>query len=181
MRKLLLTFLILLNTLLALGVDEGFLRPAPPPENSFPEGELPMFPIGPSTPTTGKDVDEYGQIRMLEKTFNVNLESKVNVFVPLEVITDVHLEGSVVGDQVLDIPFEVELNREPEKENYYVIKYSENLLDIDNDGLMDTYIHSPEYVNDKVSKDNFVRIYGGNISKEGTYKKDIYLTVEIGN
>lgn len=135
----------------------------------------------PSIPTTGRDINEKGEIRLLEKTFTVMLESKVNVFVPLEVITDINIEGTVIGDQVLDIPFDIELNRKPEKENYYSIKYNENLLDLDNDGLKDTYIYSPKYINDKISKDNFVRVYGENISKEGTHKKDVYITVEVGH
>ena len=182
MKKLVLICLMLINTIFSFGVDEGFTNSNPfPPNFELLEGKLPMIPVAPNIPTTGKDEDEYGQIRLLENTYTVMLESKMNVFVPLEIITDIDIEQNVIGDQIVDVPFEIELNREPEKKNYYSIKYSENLLDIDQDGVYDTYIHSPEYINEKVSKDNFVRIYGGNISKEGTHKKDIYLTVEIGN
>lgn len=199
MKKLIIMILVIFNTLLTLGADsisernsssggiisgnnngEGGFNPFPP-DFIFPEGEIPEIPLGPTVPTTGRDVDELGQVRLLEKTYTVILESKVNIFVPLEVITDIDIETTVVGDQIVDIPFEIELNRKPEKENYYSIKYSENIIDIDGDGTADTYIFSPKYINDKVSKDNFVRIYGENISKEGTHKKDVYITVEIGS
>lgn len=201
MRRVILLAVFLLNTLLMLGIDtasnsnsnvdsgfinknsiidEGGYNPFPP-DFVFPEGEIPEIPLGPTIPTTGRDVDELGQVRLLEKTYTVMLESKVNIFVPLEVITDIDIETTVIGDQIVDVPFEIELNREPEKKDYYSIKYSENIIDIDGDGTPDTYIFSPKYINEKVSKDNFVRIYGENITKEGTHKKDIYITVEIGN
>ena len=197
MKKLIIMILVLFNTLFILGDEnsisngasniggvgsneEGGVNPFPP-DFIFPEGEIPEIPLGPTVPTTGKDTDEFGQVRLLEKTYTVMLESKVNIFVPLEVITDINIETTVVGDQIVDIPFEIELNRKPEKENYYSIRYSENIIDIDGDGTPDTYIFSPKYINEKVSKDNFVRIYGENITKEGTHKKDIYITVEIGS
>lgn len=194
MRKILIIMTLLLTTLLAMGndsgVDNGFTNKNPgleggfnpfPPNFVFPEGEIPEIPLGPTVPTTGQDKDELGQIRLLEKTYTVMLESKVNIFVPLEVITDIDIEATVIGDQIVDVPFEIELNREPEKKDYYSVRYSENIIDIDGDGKPDTYIFSPKYINEKVSKDNFVRIYGENISKEGTHKKDIYITVEIGS
>lgn len=143
--------------------------------------ELPLFPLNPSIPIKGEDIEESGDIRTLEKTYTVMVEAKVNVFVPLEVITDINIKESVIGDQILDIPFEIELNRKPEKNDYYTIKYSENIIDIDSDGEYDTYIFSPQYINDKVSRDNFVRVYGESISREGTYRKDVYITVEIGD
>lgn len=142
---------------------------------------MPLFPLNPSIPIKGEDIEESGDIRTLEKTYTVMVEAKVNVFVPLEVITDINIKESVIGDQILDIPFEIELNRKPEKNDYYTIKYSENIIDIDSDGEYDTYIFSPQYINDKVSRDNFVRVYGESISREGTYRKDVYITVEIGD
>lgn len=72
------------------------------------------------------------------------------------------------------------MNRKPEKQNYYSVKYSESVIDIDNDGKPDTYIHSPKYINERISKDNYVKIYGENISKEGKHKKTVYITVEVG-
>lgn len=197
MKKIIIIILVLLNTLFALGKESNIFIESPnigkvenneeggfnpfPPDFIFPDGEIPEIPIGPTIPTTGRDVDELGQVRLLEKTYTVMLESKVNIFVPLEVITDINIETTVIGDQIVDIPFEIELNRKPEKENYYSIKYSENIIDIDGDGMPDTYIFSPKYINEKISKDNFVRIYGENITNEGTHKKDVYITVEIGS
>lgn len=145
----------------------------------IPGVEVPLIPLYPAIPTKGENIEE-DEVRQLEKTYTVMMESKVNVFVPLEVISDINLEATVVGDQELELPFEVELNRKPEKSNYYVLKYSQNILDIDGDGQNDTYIYSPPYINDKIIKNNYVKIYGGKISKEGTHKKDVYITVEVG-
>ena len=142
---------------------------------------MPLVPLNPSIPIGGEDIEENGDIRILEKTYTVMLEAKVNVFVPLEVITDIDIKGTVIGEQILDIPFEIELNRKPEKENYYSIKYSENVIDIDADGKFDTYIFSPQYINERVVKDNFVRVYGENISQEGAYRKNVYITIEVGD
>ncbi len=119
--------------------------------------------------------------RVLEKTFTVLLEERVNVFVPLEIISDVNIEATLIGDQSVEIPFEVELNREPEKRDYYSIKYSESVIDIDKDGEIDTYIYSPSYINDRVSKDNFIKIYGDKITTDGKHKKNVYMEVEVGN
>ncbi|WP_291255901.1 hypothetical protein [Fusobacterium sp.] len=154
------------------------------PELNIPplttEGTYPMIPLLPAIPTKGEN-RENDEVRKLEKTYTVMLESRVNVFVPLEVISDINIDAVLVGDQIAEIPFEIELNRKPEKKDYYSIKYSENILDIDNDGQMDTYIYSPQYINEKISKDNTVKIYGEKISKEGTHKKKVYVTVEVGN
>lgn len=72
------------------------------------------------------------------------------------------------------------MNRRPEKNNYYSIKYSDMVFDIDNDGEEDTYIYSPKYINERIETNNYVKIYGERISNEGSYKKRIYMTVEIG-
>lgn len=77
--------LVIFNTLLTLGADstsggnsssggiingnnsgEGGFNPFPP-NFTFPEGEIPEIPLGPTVPTTGRDVDELGQVRLLEK------------------------------------------------------------------------------------------------------------------
>lgn len=176
MKKIILGFMIVTNLLLAN--QEGDKTN----NNMFPVipgVEVPLIPLFPAIPNKGENV-EANEIRQLEKTYTVMMESKVNVFVPLEVISDINLEATVIGDQELELPFEVELNRKPEKKNYYTLKYSQNILDIDGDGQNDTYIYSPPFINDKVVKDNYVKIYGGKISKEGTHKKDVYITVEVG-
>lgn len=144
------------------------------------EETIPLIPLIPAIPTKGEN-KENNEIRKLEKVYTVMLESKVNVFVPLEIISDINIDTVLIGDQIAEIPFDIELNKKPEKQNYYSIKYSENILDIDNDGQMDTYIYSPQYINEKVSKNNSVKIYGEKISKEGIHKKNVYVTVEVGN
>lgn len=119
-------------------------------------------------------------VRYLEKVYNVYLDMKVNVYVPLEIVSDVNIYATVLGNEILEIPFDLELNRKPEKNNYYSIKYSDIVLDIDNDGEDDTYIYSPKYINERVETNNYVKIYGEKISNEGIYKKRIYMTVEVG-
>ena len=119
-------------------------------------------------------------VRYLEKVYNVYLDMKVNVYVPLEIVSDVNIDATVLGNEILEIPFDLELNRKPEKNNYYSIKYSDMVLDIDNDGEDDTYIYSPKYINERVETNNYVKIYGEKISNEGIYKKRIYMTVEVG-
>lgn len=139
--------------------------------------ELPLIPV---LPNTVENIDADGNIRNLEKNYTVMVEAKVNIFVPLEIVSDINIEATVYGDQVLEVPFEIELNKEPEKKNYYKLKYSETEIDIDNDGRADTYIYSPEFVNTRYIKDNFVRIHGDKISQEGDYTKKVYVTVEAG-
>lgn len=41
--------------------------------------ELPLFPLNPSIPTKGEDIEESGDIRTLEKTYTVMVEAKVNI------------------------------------------------------------------------------------------------------
>lgn len=162
--------------------EEIFIPAIPlPPEILKPENlENPNneFAI-PEIKKSGIDIDGE-ELRYLEKTYTVMMEAKVNVFIPLEVVSDLDIETTIIGDQVKEIPFEIELNRVPEKKDYYSIKYSESILDIDGDGNFDTYIHSPKYINQKISKDNYVKIYGEKISKEGKHSKTIYVTVEVG-
>ncbi|WP_297597276.1 hypothetical protein [uncultured Cetobacterium sp.] len=133
----------------------------------------------PEIKKSGEDIDGE-DLRYLEKTYTVMVEAKVDVFIPLEVVSDINIEETIIGNQIKEIPFEIELNRTPEKKDYYSIKYSETVIDIDMDGKPDTYIYSPKYINEKISKDNYVKIYGEKITKEGTHRKKIYVTVEVG-
>lgn len=179
MRKIILFFVILNIFSYGLENKPDFTPPIPlPPEISNPENPNDDFKI-PDIKTSGEDIDN-NELRYLEKTYTVMLEAKVDVFIPLEVITDIDLETTLIGNQVKEIPFDIELNRKPEKQNYYSIKYSETVLDIDGDGKNDTYISSPKYINERIGKDNYVKIYGENISKEGKHKKTVYITVEVG-
>ena len=107
------------------------------------------------------------------------LEAQVKVSVPLEIISDVDIETLVIDDEKLEIPFDIELNKEPDIKDYYRIKYSENNIDIDKDGQVDTIIYSPKFLNTRIVEDNIVSIDGSKISKEGTHKKKIYMTIEV--
>lgn len=146
---------------------------------NFPS-EIPLIPLVPALPNTTENIDEEGNIRNLEKNFTVMIEAKVNVFIPLEIVSDINIDATVYGNQIVEVPFEIELNKEPEKKNYYRLKYSETEIDIDSDGKIDTYIYSPEFINARYIKDNYVKIYGDKISREGDYTKKVYITVEAG-
>lgn len=189
MKKLkLLIFLVSLIFFKSINVDGAIINdkkeellkpPIPlPPEVANPENPNKDFEV-PEIKKTGKDIDGEN-LRYLEKTYTVMMEAKVNVFIPLEVISDINIETTIIGNQIKEIPFEIELNRVPEKRDYYSIKYSENIIDIDGDGNLDTYIYSPKYINEKISKENYIKIYGEKISKEGKHSKVIYVTVEVG-
>lgn len=180
--KKLICFLAMVNIFIIGLANNGipeFKPPIPlPPEINNPENGNDDYKV-PEIKTSGEDIDGE-ELRYLEKTYTVMMEAKVDVYIPLEVITDIDLETTIIGNQIKEIPFEIELNRKPEKQDYYSIKYSESIIDIDNDGKVDTYIHSPKYINERISKDNYVKIYGENISKEGKHKKTVYITVEVG-
>ncbi|WP_426709719.1 hypothetical protein [Cetobacterium sp. SF1] len=142
--------------------------------NKVETGELPKEDM--------VEYDEDGKvlgIRTLEKNTSLYLESKVNIYVPLEIISDVDIEALVIDESQVRIPFEIELNRKPERENYFKLKYSENEIDIDKDGKIDTYIYSTPFLNKKIEKDNIVYIDGRNISREGEFEKIVYMTIEV--
>lgn len=115
----------------------------------------------------------------LEKNYTILLESKINVQVPLEIISDVEIDTLILDNEEKYIPFEIGVNKSPEKNNYYKLSFSENEIDIDNDGKIDTFIYTPKYINKKTIKDNYVKIVGENISKDGTYNKKVSITIEI--
>ncbi|MGL5965014.1 MAG: hypothetical protein ACRCZ2_11570 [Fusobacteriaceae bacterium] len=119
--------------------------------------------------------------RILLGTGNLGIVLNAEVVLPLEVITDVDIKALVVDDENLEIPFEVELNREPESFGIYKLNFSKTMIDIDDDGVIDTEIFSSKNINSKIIKDNLVKITGKNISKEGTHKKRVYITVEVDN
>lgn len=137
----------------------------------------------PELPTEDlNETDSQGNVigrRILEKNTTVYLESRVRIFVPLEIISDIDIEALIVDNQKLRVPFEIELNKIPEKQNYYKLHYSEKEIDIDLDGQIDTYIYSSPFINTKILKDNILYIDGEKISKEGTFKRKIYMTIEV--
>lgn len=148
---------------------------------------IPAFPhiIKPETSEIPKDKvnpvlrNEEDRNRVLEKMDTIMLKVTTNVYVPLEIISDVEIETTVVDDQEVTIPFNIELNKEPDKRDYYKVKFSEENIDIDKDGVIDTQIYSTKYINSKISDGNFVNIKGSGISSEGTFYKKVYLTVEV--
>ena len=103
---------------------------------------------------------------------------EVEVVIPLEIISDIEIQAMVIDDQEIEVPFEIEMNKEPDKRDYYRLNFSETELDIDDDGQNDTYIYSNKFINSKIEKDNKVVIKGRNISKEGYHQKIVYITIE---
>lgn len=156
--------------------EEG-ISPLPPVEMPV----IPMIPMIPASPNTDTTTDENDNLTEweLEKISTFHLETKVEVLVPLEIISDVEIKALVIDNQKLVIPFELEMNKEPERKNYYGLHYSETEIDIDEDGKVDTKIFSPKYINQRFVKDNYLYIDGANISKEGVHKKRVYVTVEL--
>ena len=173
LNKKIFTVLFLLISLLSFGEQKDISHiPILPP---IDKDELPELP---QLPTEDKQ-EKNGKMRKLLRNTTVMLQSKVEVSVPLQIVSDVDIETMVVDEQKLEIPFDIELNKEPDIKDYYKIKYSENNIDIDNDGQIDTVIYSPPYLNTKIIEDNIVYIDGGKISKEGTHKRKIYMTIEV--
>lgn len=142
-----------------------------PPIDDSEIPELPQLPT--------EDKVEVKGIRKLEKNTTVMLQTKLKVNVPLEIISDVDVEAMVIDNQKLDVPFDIELNKKPDKQDYYKIKYSETEIDIDEDGQVDTTIYSPKFLNTRIIEDNIVHIDGERISKEGTHKRKVYMTIEV--
>lgn len=143
----------------------------------FSEESEPIIPMLPLLPSMPVNPEAEGKPVPLEvKTIVMKMETEI--VVPLEIISDVEIQAMVIDDQKVTVPFEIEMNKEPDKKDYYKLNYSETEIDIDNDGKTDTYIYSNEYINSKIEKDNRVEIQGENISKEGYHEKIIYLTIE---
>lgn len=136
---------------------------------------IPMVPLLPSIPVQQENNDK--PIPVDVKTVIMKMETKIEV--PLEIISDIEIKAIVIDDQTAIVPFEIEMNKEPDKKDYYKLNYSETEIDIDDDGRTDTFIYSNKYINSKLEKDNRVEIQGKNISKEGYHEKIIYMTVEI--
>lgn len=132
----------------------------------------------PELPNKNTD-DELTNGWRLQKNYTALLESKLNVFVPLEILSDIDISAVIIDDDELNIPFEIELNKKPERNNYYQLKFSETEIDIDNDGKIDVLIYSPKYINQKILKDNYVLIKGKNISTDGDYYRKVYITIEV--
>lgn len=140
-----------------------------PPGVSF----LPVYPH--------LEKQENNKTDYLLETKTIMLGMTTNVVVPLEIISDIDIQALVIDDQEVIIPFEIEMNKKPDKQNYYKINYSENEIDIDKDGKVDTFIYSNKYINSKIEKDNYVVVKGRNISKDGYHEKIVYITIETND
>ncbi len=145
---------------------------------SFSEEVQPIIPMIPILPSIPSNSEASGLPVPLEvKTIIMKMETEIKV--PLEIISDIEIQAMVIDDQEIVVPFEIEMNKEPDKKDYYKLNYSETEIDIDNDGKVDTHIYSNKFINSKIEKDNKVTIEGKNISKEGYHEKIIYLTIDI--
>lgn len=142
------------------------------------ENFVPMIPLLPAIPVAD-DTNEEKTVRtpILTKTIMLNMEAEI--VVPLEIISDVEIQAMVIDEQEIEVPFEIEMNKEPDKKDYYRLNFSETELDIDDDGTTDTYIYSNKFINSKIEKGNKVVIRGKNISKEGYHQKIVYINIEI--
>lgn len=139
--------------------------------------EVPLIPMIPLLPSMPANPEAEGKPIPLEtKTIIMKMETEIEV--PLEIISDTEIQAMIIDDQRAVVPFEIEMNKEPDKKDYYKLNYSETEIDIDEDGNVDTKIYSNEFINSKIERENYVVIEGKNISKEGYHEKIIYLTVE---
>lgn len=139
--------------------------------------EVPLIPMIPLLPSMPANPEAEGKPIPLEtKTIIMKMETEIEV--PLEIISDAEIQAMIIDDQRAVVPFEIEMNKEPDKKDYYKLNYSETEIDIDEDGNVDTKIYSNEFINSKIERENYVVIEGKNISKEGYHEKIIYLTVE---
>lgn len=143
----------------------------PPLEDGVSSPEIPQLP--------SEDLVENGGVRPLEQNTTVMLDMKLDVFVPLEIVSDVDIQALVIDNQKLEVPFDVELNKVPEKKDYYSLKFSETEIDIDNDGQIDTTIYTPKFINTRIVEDNILYIDGEKISREGTHQRKVYMTIQV--
>ncbi|MGL5279120.1 MAG: hypothetical protein ACRC8M_08645 [Cetobacterium sp.] len=118
-----------------------------------------------------------GDWKLVEQGREMTMKIQANVVTPLQIITDLDVKATVVDKQKLEIPFKLEMNKNPNKT--YKLSYTEKVIDIDNDGKVDVEILSPEYSTSKVIENNKIVIYGDGIKDDGIYRKKIYMTVEL--
>lgn len=138
--------------------------------------EKPVIPMVPMLPAVPQNAE-----RVPIETKTVFMGMKTEIVVPLEIISDVEIQAMVIDDQEIEVPFEIEFNKMPDKDKTYKIGYTETEIDIDKDGKTDTYIYSNDKVDSKILTGNKVVIQGKNISKEGYHEKVVYINVETHN
>ena len=115
--KKMVTFLFLIISLFSFGAENKIPNmPNLPPINKDEIPELPQLP-------TEDKQEQNGKVRKLLRNTTVMLQSKVEVSVPLQIVSDVDIETMVIDEQKLEIPFDIELNKEPDIKDYYKINY----------------------------------------------------------
>ncbi len=153
MKKLLVLILALLscNILANELVHIPTILPLLPEDYESQPNLLPAIPLIPALPNEESTTDGTGEeVKWkLEDSYTINLDTKVKAVVPLEIITDVDIKALIIDDEQVTIPFELEMNKVPDKQNFYMLNYSETEIDIDGDGVLDTFIYSPKYINKK--------------------------------
>ena len=125
--------------------------------------------------------------RLIENGKEMTMKVQANIVTPLQIMTDLDVKATVVDNQKLEIPFKLEMNKydilqsinEDNPNKTYELSYTENLIDIDNDGKIDVEIISPKYSTGKVIENNKIVIYGQGIKEDGIYRKKIYMTVHL--
>ncbi len=96
----------------------------------FSEESEPIIPMLPLLPSMPANPEAEGKPVPLEvKTIVMKMETEI--VVPLEIISDVEIQAMVIDDQKVTVPFEIEMNKEPDKKDYYKLNYSETEIDID--------------------------------------------------
>lgn len=138
--------------------------------------EIPELPF---VPTIKEYMKEDNGYRELEETYTVMLQTKVKVFVPLEIFSDIDLKATVIDDQKITVPFDIVMNREPKKDENYMLHFSETEIDIDNDGEIDTKIYAPTHIKSKIIEESYIEIEGSKITTEGKHNRRVYITVEV--
>ena len=80
------------------------------------EEEAPVIPMIPILPAFPSNMEADGEImRKPLETKTVILGMEVEVVIPLEIISDIEIQAMVIDDQEIEVPFEIEINKEPDK------------------------------------------------------------------
>ena len=106
MKKLIMLFMVISSIGMAKSIPAIPIIPINPPTENKPDV--------PTLPTEDK-VEADGRIRKLEQNTTILMNVQLKVEVPLEIVSDVDINAMVIDDMKLEIPFEIELNKKPDK------------------------------------------------------------------
>ena len=157
-------------------------RPSTLPEvgrpSTLPEVGRPSTLPEVGRPSTLPEVERPSALPMVDIEFEVDMN--LFVYLPLEIISKVFINGVVPDDEKVQFPFTLESNRVPERKDYYKLIYSTGKeFDLSGNGRIDTFINSPEYVNSNIITDTYIEVHGDKLGADGIYRKTIYITIEI--